>query len=338
MNIVLTQAVVSGAGWNQGSFPPLGLLYLGSSLKTAPGVRVGLVDGFGEGLSIGRTVERILALEPDLVGVSLTSRNFQEGLEVVRKIKQARPRVVTVCGGIHAGLFDDLLLKETPELDLVLRGEAEQSLPELARRIMARAELDGLPGLSWRKAGRIIRGRPQFVPDLDALPFPDRSLLDFKGYGSQWYGFQLPRLPRMTTAFSSRGCPHSCLFCSDVTLNAPYRVRSAENIVEELLEIKRQGYEMVIFFDGNLTGDKARLTRLCRLIIARRLNLIPASTGMPQQLSDENLALMNRAGFALMFIGAESGSDDMLRRFASPSGVGRWLWESEGSSGPTCSR
>jgi radical SAM superfamily enzyme YgiQ (UPF0313 family) len=153
------------------------------------------------------------------------------------------------------------------------------------------------------------------VADLDSLPFPDRSLLDYEGYGSQWYGF---KLPRMTTAFSSRGCPHSCLFCSDVTLRAPYRARSPENILEELVLVKEQGYEIVVFFDDNLTNDVPRLNRLCGLIIENNLNLILASTGMPHLLPDQTLRLMNRAGFLMMFVGVESGSDAVLRRYRKP--------------------
>ena len=319
MNIVLSQALISDVEWNQKSFPPLGLMYISAAVKKLPDINVRLVDGYSEGFSTGHTAERIIALEPDVLGMSMTSENFMEGLEVIRKVKDSRPGVKTVAGGIHAGLFDDLLLKEAPTLDFVLRGEAELSFPELVDRVRTGAGVDGLPGLSYRNNGDIVRGIPQVVQDLDSLPPPDRTLVEGLEYGTQWYGFDLPQFARLTTTLSSRGCPHSCLFCSDVTFGARFRTRSAENILKELIEIKSHGYEMVIFFDDNFTGDVERVNQLCRLIIDRRLDMAYACTAMPYLLPDETLRLMHQAGFFLMFVGVESGSDEMLKHYRKPA-------------------
>jgi radical SAM superfamily enzyme YgiQ (UPF0313 family) len=71
--------------------------------------------------------------EPDLVGVSIVSAELDNLRPLLGKIKAGRPSVVTLAGGLHATLFDDLLLgevpEEVPELDLVLRGEADLSFP-----------------------------------------------------------------------------------------------------------------------------------------------------------------------------------------------------------------
>ena len=318
MNVTLSQSIVKDARWNQGSFPPLGLLYLGASLKNIHDVHVHIVDGFCEGLSIEQTAERVLSTNPDLVGMSITSSNFWEGLEVLRIIKQAQPGTVTLCGGVHASLFDDLILKEAPYVDFILRGEAEESLPALVESLMNGTGQDNIDGLSRRTSDTIIRGVPQIINDLDSLAHPDRSLLNYTDYGTQWYGFQLPSLPKMTTAFTSRGCPHYCLFCSNSVMNRRYRVRSPENILEELIEIKNQGYELVIFFDDNLTANIEHMNTLCHLIIQNRLNLKLASTCMPYLLPDETLRLMNQAGFFIMFVGVESGSDSILKHYRKP--------------------
>ena len=320
MNIILSQSIISDAVWNQNSFPPLGLLYVAASVSNLPGVNVHIVDGYNEGLSIDRTVERIIALEPDILGMSMTSQNFLEGLEVIRTVKEMRPNVITACGGIHASMFDDLLLRENPALDLVFRGEAEESFPEMVKRVMAGASLeDGIPGMSHRVNGRLVRGETQVIDNLDGLPFPQRSLLKEQYYTNQYYGFDLPQLPRTTTAFSSRGCPYSCIFCSDVTIGSKFRTRSEQSILEELLEIKGQGYEFVIFFDDNFTGDVERVNRVCRLIIENKVGLFLASTGMPYLLPDETLQLMSKAGFIVMFVGVESGSDHMLKIYRKPA-------------------
>ena len=319
MNIVLAQALIGDAHWNQKSFPPLGLMYISSAVKKLPDIDVKLVDGYSEGLSTDLTAERIIALEPAVLGMSMTSENFLEGLEVIHKVKEARPLVTTVAGGIHAGLFDDLLLKESLSLDYVIRGEAETSFPELVHRLRMGIDIEGLPGLSYRRNGDVVRGVPQKVSNLDSLEPPDRDLVEGLEYGTQWYGFDLPQFARLTTCLSSRGCPHSCFFCSDVTFGSRFRTRSPENILRELIDVKRLGYEMVIFFDDNFTGDVERVNHLCRLIIDQRLGLDFICTAMPYLLPDETLRLMHQAGFFAMFVGVESGSDAMLKRYRKPA-------------------
>ncbi|MCP4624326.1 MAG: B12-binding domain-containing radical SAM protein [bacterium] len=318
-NIVLSQVKSPDLGWQQGSFPPLGLMYIGASVQNLPGVKVRMVDGLNERLDIEQTARRILELEPDIIGLTLISRNFLESLEVIRLVKEARPEVCAVCGGIHASLFDDLLLGQSPDLDLVVKGEGEESFPELVRRVMAGESCEGIPGVSCRANGTIVRAESQIVEDLDALAFPDRKLAETDGYGTQFYGFDLPQLPKTATFYSSRGCPYHCLFCSDTALNAHYRARSPENVLAELKEANAAGYEVVVFWDDNFTGDVERINRLCNLIIESDLKQYYAVTGMPSQLPDETLRLMNRAGFIVMFVGVESGSDVMLRKYRKPA-------------------
>jgi anaerobic magnesium-protoporphyrin IX monomethyl ester cyclase len=320
MNIVLATAPDEGSSWNEGSFPPLGLLYVAASVQNLPGVQIKLVDAFCEGLSMDRSVARILALAPDMLGVTVTSKNFQEAWMLAARVKAARPDILTIFGGIHPSLFDSLMLKEMPELDLILRGEAEQSFPELCRRLLQGDEIAGVPGISYRANGTVVRGELQRIQNLDSLPFPDRSLLDYKGYGTQWYGFKLPQALPITTMSSSRGCPWRCTFCSCTrTFGSRLRTRSAENVFQELRQVYREGFKGVIFFDDNFTGDAQRVDRLCRLILEHNLKMSLACAGILNKVPDATLKLMHQAGFDLVFMGAESGSDAMLRRYKKPS-------------------
>ncbi len=108
-------------------------------------------------------------------------------------------------------------------------------------------------------------------------------------------------------------------------MNRRYRVRSPENIVEELIRIKDAGYEYVIFFDDNLTANIKHTNKLCQLIIQNQLNLKFASTCMPYLLPDDTLELMSRAGFLLMFVGVESGSDILLKEYRKPGNSSRLI-------------
>jgi anaerobic magnesium-protoporphyrin IX monomethyl ester cyclase len=320
LNIVLATVPIPDIPWNVGSFPPLGLLYLAGGVKHFKGINVSLVDAFCEGLTVEQTVARVLACSPDMVGLSMASRNLREAARLLAELKSARPGLLTLAGGIHPTLFDELLLKEMPSLDLVLRGEADESFPELCRRWVAGEELAGVPGLSWRVNGEVKRGEPQIIEDLDSLPLPDRSILKPGVYGSQWYGFSLPILPRFTTASSSRGCLYNCTFCAGVKLcQNRLRTRSAGHVMAELVNLAQAGYEFVILFDDNFTGDVHRVDQLCHLIIEQQLPLSLAFAGTLNHLPHRTLRLMHQAGFDLVFVGVESGSDAQLRRYHKPS-------------------
>lgn len=320
MNIVLATATDEAKSWNVGSFPPLGLLYVAGSVKPLPGVRVTVVDTYGEGLNLDRSVERILAAEPDMLGVTVTSQTFMGAWRLAARVKAARPGVTTIFGGIHPSLFDSLLLKEMPELDLIFRGEAEEGFPELCRRLLGAEDIAGTPGISYRANGKVVRGELQRIQDLDTLPFPDRSLLDSKMYGSQWYGFKLPEIPALTTMSSSRGCPYHCIFCSCTKMfGNRLRTRSAENVFGELQQLAGEGFKVALFWDDNFTADVQRVDRLCHLILDHHLKMNFACAGTLHTLPDETLKLMHQAGFDLFFLGAESGSDAQLRRYRKPT-------------------
>lgn len=320
MNIVLATAPDEDSPWNEGSFPPLGLLYIASSVKDLPGVQVKVIDTYCEGLNLDQSVARIVSCSPDILGVTVTSKNFREARRLTAGVKAARPDTVTVFGGIHPTIFDSLLLQEIPELDLVFRGEAEEGFPELCRRLLGGQEIAGVPGLSYRANGEVVRGEIQRIQDLDSLPIPDRSLLAYKHYGTQWYGFKFPSLPPLTTMSSSRGCPYHCVFCSCTKMFGDrLRTRSAENVFRELQQLAQAGFKAVIFFDDNFTGDVKRVDRLCRLILEHDLQMHLACAGVLQKVPDDTLKLMHQAGFDLLFVGVESGSDAQLRRYKKPT-------------------
>jgi anaerobic magnesium-protoporphyrin IX monomethyl ester cyclase len=320
MNIVLATAPHSDSPWNRESFPPLGLLYVAGGIRNLVGVSVRVVDAYGESLDVEQAADRLLSLSPDIIGLTITSRNVEDAQQLIAACKAARPQAVIVAGGIHPTLFDRLLLREIPELDFCIRGEGEESFAALCANLLEGKDVAGLPGLSYRSHGGIVRGQPQQVEDLDSLPFPDRALLTHQDYGRQWYGYELPDLPRMTTAFSSRGCPYHCTFCADTRIcGGKLRVRSAENVFEELAVLSRQGYKFVIFFDDNLVFDVPRLNKLCQLILESKLDMRFACAGTLHMLPQSTLDRMHEAGFDAFFVGVESGSDSQLKRYRKPA-------------------
>ena len=236
MNIVLATSPSEEDKHGVRSMAPLSLGYLAACVKKYPEATVRIVDAYGEGLTVDQAAERVLALSPDLLGVSSTSFCFPSGIRLISRIKAERSGVVTLMGGYHPTMFDNLLLKDVPELDLVIRGEGDESFPELCRRLLRSESLAGAPGLSYRANGQVVRGIPQQIEDLDAIPFPARELFDYDGYFHQFGGFPIPEVPRTANVASSRGCPYHCTFCPKLFPQWRYRMRSAENVFAEILE------------------------------------------------------------------------------------------------------
>jgi anaerobic magnesium-protoporphyrin IX monomethyl ester cyclase len=324
---VLVRAILStppsdGDTLGQGTVPSLGLLYIAANAKRLADLEVSVEDPVAEGLDVAQTTERILSGSPDLVGVGVHSRNILRGTRLVRRLKKERPEIITVLGGIHATLFDKLLLREVPELDLVLRGEAEQSFTELCTRLVQGADVAGVPGLSYRANGEIVSGRPQIILDIDSLPFPDRDSLRYEGYFTSLGGFEFPKVVKATTMLASRGCPFNCTFCTKkLEMTSNYRPRSAGNVLRELLQLREEGYRLVLLADENFTWDLERVHELCQMMRDHKLHrtLRLGFQGSLHHAPQETLNLMQTSGFDLAFLGVESASDAQLRRYRKPA-------------------
>ncbi|MBI5568744.1 MAG: B12-binding domain-containing radical SAM protein [Desulfomonile tiedjei] len=321
MRIVLATPPADGeSDGSVGGLPPLGLLYLYSSAATLPDTEVHIVDATVENLNTPEAVERVLALEPDVFGVSVLSTNICRGLKLLKGVKQRSRSVTTVLGGVHATLFDKQLLEETPELDLVMRGEAEQTFVDLCTRLMDGTDIAGVQGLSYRRGAEIVRGEPQIVEDLDALPFPDWNALDLSKYFQRFSALPLWGVHKSAAVLTSRGCPYRCSFCSRITADlGKWRARSAENVFQELVQLSENGFTDAFLVDENTTASVSRLEKLCELLIERNLDMRFACDGSLHHLSESTLKLMRRAGFDVITVGVESGSDEQLKRFNKPA-------------------
>jgi radical SAM superfamily enzyme YgiQ (UPF0313 family) len=319
MNIVLATSPSEEDKHGVRSMAPLSLGYLAAGVKQRLKVTIRIVDAYGEGLTVDQATERVLALSPDLVGVSSTSFCYPSGTRLISRVKAEKRDVVTVMGGYQPTMFDSLLLKEILALDLVIRGEGAESFPELCRRLLVSESLEGLPGLSYRADGLVVRGIPQQIEDLDAIPFPARELFDYDGYFRQFGGFPIPNLPRTANVVTSRGCPYHCTFCPKLFPQWRYRMRSAENIFQEILEIQRAGFETVFFQDENFSYDIPRVEKLCHLILKHNLQMRFAFQGTIHHLPESVFQLMHRTGFDALFVGLESGSDAQLKRYGKPA-------------------
>ncbi len=181
---------------------------------------------------------------PDLVAFTVYSSTYNWACDIAREIKQ-KMNVKTVFGGIHATLVPETVI-QNEYIDFVVVGEGFHALPELAEAISLNSGVSGIDNLWFKKNNTIIRNRPRPpVSDLDALPFPDKSLFEKNVNYEDDY-----------MIITSLGCAFSCSYCCESFLNRLYRHkffrrRSVESVMEELITMKRRyNFKEVMFNDA----------------------------------------------------------------------------------------
>jgi len=254
--------------------------------------------------TITEAVDRI---NPDIIAISANSPVIDSAFRVAHVVKRQRPDVPVVLGGFHGTFEPDHALAD-PNIDYVIRGEGELPLISLLERLDDGAnDLSSVPGLSYRtgEGNTHNQAGPQ-IKDLDALPFPARDSVI------------LPEGIVITTQaiLAARGCPHACSFCADRAFWRKLRTRSVENVLDEIEVILQQfpATDELFFHDGTLTCNRSYLIDLCDGIMSRGFRLSLAGTARFDELDADLLAAMKRAGFQSLYLGAESGSADVLAK------------------------
>ena len=281
---------------------PLGLLYLGSAVSRS-GHQVTLCDE----IAGDDAVARVARLRPELVGISVSSPLADRAAEISRAALAHGAQVVL--GGPHPSALPTQSLQQSGAQVAVLR-EGEQTLVELA----SGADPASVPGIVYHDGQRhVFSAERQLCPDLEQIPIPELSLLDWSRYASdQEYGLPGKGVIRL---ISSRGCASRCTFCSRHTVfSRQTRFRSAASVVQEIqahLALRR--VQNLVFMDDTFTESHEHAEQICRAMLDARLQLRWAAitrVGIPREL----LLLMYRAGCRMVELGVESGSQRVLDR------------------------
>ena len=300
--------------WSKGSsVPPLGLLSIGAVLER-DGVAVEIVPADVLKMSWADIARKIRTDKPDIVGVTITTENRFQSFRLIRLAKKAHPGALTILGGPHASMAAEDCLEHIPELDLVVRGEGEETMREICRAWTAGADVrvfDGVRGVVFRKDGKVTANPPRPpIADLDALPFPAYHLIPFEKYNFQLDVPGRGLLPA-ASVMTSRGCPFNCNFCATpINWGRRVRMRSPENVVREIEHLKeRYGIKAVFFYDDTFNASPKRADSLCDLMIARGLDVRFMCDVRLDIMSRELLEKMKAAGLYYLSYGLEAGSD-----------------------------
>jgi anaerobic magnesium-protoporphyrin IX monomethyl ester cyclase len=301
--------VSNDGGKGIGFKPPLGILYVASTLSRDSTHEVRVIDAVAEQLSFEEIVRRVCAFDPEVVGISAWTDFWYPAYRTGQLIKEAMPQVHLSMGGPHLGIYPHETL-DVPFVDSVVVGDGEIPFLYLCNMVANGKRDNSMQGLHLKTFG--VKPAPDTFyihGTLDDLPHPDRTLLPVKNYGSV-----LSRGQYVTTMITSRGCPHKCTFCK---LNFQKTVaRSAASVVDEFRQIHALGIREVEIYDDTFTWSRNRLIEICQGLIAADLGIEWAIRDRvsARSIDDETLALMHRAGCRRIHYGVESGSQPVIDR------------------------
>jgi anaerobic magnesium-protoporphyrin IX monomethyl ester cyclase len=286
---------------------PLGLLYLAARLEQA-GWEVYLEDLQLSRSPLTRLEGALNQHKPLLVGITSFSLNLSVASKILRKVKRLSPETVTVWGGPHVSFDDREVLHRHPWVDVVVRGEGEETLTEVVDRVGKGRSPDGVAGTTWRSIDGNLQSSPPrpFQEDLDQLPQPAWHLLKLSQYRAFGDGASL---------MTSRGCPHRCVFCvGRKMIGAKGRFRNSEAVVDEMEALSRLGFHRIRIEDDLFTFRKERALAICKEMDRRGLAIRWRAYSRVDTIDAELLRWMKRAGCERLLYGAESGSPDILEK------------------------
>jgi len=286
-----------------GFMPPLGLEYIATVLKEFS-ERVKILDLRYE----KKELDYFFRNKPDLICVSVNWNHEKNKVrDLIRKIPAD---IFTIVGGRAATEGVDSLFRECPNIDIIVKGEGENTVREL----LENKPLDEISGISYKIGDKIIHNPYRKLEAIDPYFMINRDLRSYK-YKTISNGFDFGYT--VDGIFASRGCPYNCSFCSfNYSAEGEKRKwfgRPPDAVVEEIKNIKS---DVIIFLDENFTFNIEGVNEICDLLIHERIKKIfAANSRIEIAKHPETLSKMQKAGFKILLFGIESAQNRILKLF-----------------------
>jgi len=290
----------------------------------ASGLTVEVLDGMLLNLTDEGLKEAMRRYTASVYAFSLFHSSYSAVMGIIEALKRRNPQAVVVTGGNYATLVYREILEKNPQIDYVLVGEADISMPMLCHRIVAGERVESVPGLAYRERPAesseiTVRLTAPQIPNIDeVLPLA-------RDYAQQILSRQFS-----FSMISSRGCGlGTCTFCylpeyQRVSLIPRWRGKSPQVVVSEMEFLRdTYGVDHITFVDEDFIGPRkegiARLVEFAKLLVARKTNMTWYANALVvsvfQLVREGHIELLAKSGLRYLFIGIESGSDHILRRF-----------------------
>jgi radical SAM superfamily enzyme YgiQ (UPF0313 family) len=305
--------------------PPYPLKYLQAGLAQYREVKVDLLDCWIRSMGDVEMRDYLAKIRPDLMVVSASSFDVDVANRYVAEVKQQEKSPLVI--GIGQGYYLNGVSKKdfSKDYDAILLGEPEQEFFKLFEQI--RGSDQSAP--CWKENYRRLytEGKRFLVEDPDQLPFPHYTPEELSAYRSI-FPVQVPMRVVWGYLIATRGCPHNCMFCSEVmrvSIGKRLRSRSAGSVADEMEHLARQGVNICSFQDDSFSTNRRFVQSLCEELVRRNSRMPWMARVRVDELSYDLLVLMKKAGCVMLGLGVESGSERIIRIMKKQENPRPWL-------------
>jgi anaerobic magnesium-protoporphyrin IX monomethyl ester cyclase len=301
--------------------PPYGILQLAAFLEQKiADAEIQVLDCNAEGLDWDGLEKRLVSFDPDVVASSaLATCNTYVAVRALEIAKKVKPDVLTVAGGQHFTVMAQESLNIYPEIDVIVRGEGEETLAEVVQTSANGKSFSPIKGISFREKRRIKHNSPRpLIENLDNLPLPGYKFVE--NLVQKYHFTAMAGKTRYALIEGSRGCPHRCIFCTQWKhWKGKWRKKSPKRIADEFeFCYENYGSKFLWLTDDNY-GLGKRASTLADELIQRGFSE-DIMWFMQVRCDDivENpnlLPKMRKSGLRWVLLGVESSSPSTLESF-----------------------
>jgi radical SAM superfamily enzyme YgiQ (UPF0313 family) len=278
---------------------PMGLAYIAAVLEES-GNDVRVLDLLVSRCSNEKIRSAVEEYQPDIVGVTSVTMNYPIASGILDCCKSMDRDITTVIGGPHVTFCPEQTLTEAPWIDIVVRGEGEQTMLDIVNG----RRLEDIDGIAYRSNGIKLTPERALIQDLDRLPLPARHLYPLSKYHA---------LDCHCSLVTGRGCPFNCIFCVGSKMGGrKARYRDPRLVVDEIEQALACGFTEVNMEDDLLTLNHRHVHAFCDEILSRGLEFNWSVFSRVDTVNLELLSKMRRAGCTWMLYGVESGNQQIL--------------------------
>ena len=240
---------------------------------------------------------------------------LRQAIPFVKKIRELFPEIITIWGGYFASNQYKACM-ESGYVDYIIDGPGDHAFPMLLEALENKSDLSLIPNLIYKSQGSIHKTHKAVLADQDTLNDLPYQKLDeaypLKGYLKKTF------LGNRTAAYhSSMGCPFTCSFCAVVPIyNARWKGKSASLVYRDVKYlIDHHHADAVEFHDNNFFVSEKRTVEFSKLIAPHKISWWgEGRIDTIDKYSDASLALMREAGCKMIFFGAETSNDELLKK------------------------
>ena len=286
-------------------FPPLGLMYIQAAVEKRSNYRCEIVDPVVDDLDYPDFEEMLKRYPLDLVGISTYTHSLPDVQMTINLVRKLSPDAVIVLGGPHCAMFPDYAI-QLKGISGMVTGDGEDAFLEIVQKYDAGKDYTDVEGTWWQTSSGIRKNAERkSTKDLTKYPWPDRTRTRYQDY-------YLPgtKQPMVTTAITSRGCPHSCPFC--LTYKKQYRIRDIDDILDEMEHCVSLGITETHFIDDLFTPNSQWVLKFCDAIERRGIKFNWGYKTTIAGTTREQIRRCGETGCTKIHFGVESANNEGL--------------------------